>query len=55
MSFTNNDFDAAQDSKQALAIAAAFCRALQRGADDVERHLAAIDPRLDGLQAVGWG
>ena len=55
VSFTSNDFDLAQDSKQALAIAAAFCCSLQRSADDVERHLAAIDPQLDGLQTVGWG
>ncbi len=50
--FTSNDFSVAQESKQALAIAAALCRSLQRGAEDVEQHLTSIDPQLDGLQ--GW-
>jgi hypothetical protein len=49
VSYTSDDFAAAQDAQRAFAVAAALCGAARHAAADVEECLAGIDPGLPGL------
>ena len=49
VSYTSDDFAAAQDAQRALAAAAALCSAARHAAVDAEECLAGIDPGLPGL------
>jgi hypothetical protein len=49
VSYTSNDFAAAQDAQRALAAAAALCGAARHAAFEAEECLAGIDPGLPGL------
>jgi len=52
VSYTSNDFVAAQDAQRAFAAAAALCAAAGHAAADAEHHLAGVDPGLPGLLAT---
>jgi hypothetical protein len=52
VSHHSDDFDEAQDARQALAAAGALCAVLRRTAGDAQDHLAGVDPELPALLTI---
>ena len=55
VSFTSDDFAEAQETKQALAVAAALCATISRTVADAASRLHDIDPELPGFMPFGVG